>query len=237
MSCYWNYEDIDLCQKAMNHGLLKQFITKLPKLVDLSLVFPCVNEECHRATKLSDVLPSTILNLQKLRLEYFETSETFFTHILRANAPILQVLDLADIYLNPQGSWIRIFKFFRRHQEQLSSAKISGEFGDSITPFSGPPLYHHPILIYSLDDVWMFHSLPTVARSLERYLIHGGPCPLLHSDKQGVMLGLIDADHQRPRTTVIKRRRSASRAKSGRIPLVDSRTSANSRTRRGTAGF
>jgi hypothetical protein len=237
MSCYWNYEDIDLCQKTMSHGLLRQFITNLPKPVDLSMVFPCVNEECHRATKLSDVLPSTILNLQKLRLEYFETSETFFTHILHANAPTIQVLDLADMYLDPQGSWIRIFKFLRRNQEQLSSAKISGEFGDSITFFSDPPLYHDPVLIYSLDDVWMFHTLPIVARRLERYLIHGGPCPLLHSDKQGVMLGLIDADHQRPRTTVIKRRMSASQAKSGRSHLIDSRASANSRTRRGSAGF
>jgi hypothetical protein len=233
---WWNYGDMGLCRKTMSHGLLKQFITTLPKLVDLSLLFPQTNEEYHEAARLSDVLPSTIVNLQKLRLEYFDTSETFFTHILHANAPTLQELGLVDMCLESQGSWIRIFKFLHRHHTQLRSVTLGGNFGDSVWSIWDPHPFQHPVEVSSLENKWSFRNIPSLARRLERYLVHGGPCPLLNTDKEGVMLGLIDPVHCQPRISAIKRRLSASQAKTSRIDPLSLRITTTPRARRDSVG-
>jgi hypothetical protein len=178
------------------------------------------------------VLPSTIVNLQKLRLEYFDTSETFFTHTLRANALTLQELGLVDMCLESQGSWIRIFKFLRRHHTQLRSVTLSGNFGDSVCSIWDPHPFQHPVEVSSLENKWSFRNIPSLARRLERYLVHGGPCPLLNTDKEGVMLGLIDPVHCQPRIPASKRRLSASQAKTIRIDPMSLRITTTLRTRR-----
>jgi hypothetical protein len=222
------------CRNVMSHGVLRGFIEKLPKLVDLSILTVCVNGQYHRAPQLHLVLSPILVKLQKLRLKYFETTESVVINILRNNAQTLRVLDLQDMHLHPQGSWVSIFDSFRRDQTCLQSAKFRGTFCDSIGPIR---VARQGKIIVGYDNGWNFDNFATLGLRLEKFLIHGGSCPLLHSDKRGVLLGSIDSNHLRVRRNTKGRRMSASQAELGRSRLVKSRASAKSRTRRGSVGF
>jgi hypothetical protein len=181
---------MNLCTR-MRSGQLRNFLGSLSNLVDLSLSIPIsrdANGRYDESVDLSQVLPPDISKLKKLRLEYFETSESFFTQTLLNNAPSLQRLVLGDMYLNPYGSWAHIFTTFQHHQQKLQSARLSGEFCDSVNL----NLYLLPrgTPVIGTEDGWDFNQATTIARALEKYLVSGGACPLRDEDKRGVRLQL-----------------------------------------------
>ena len=178
--------DIRQCRRAMKSGTLKLFIQGLQNLRDLRILMPYESEEYCGAVNLSDVVPINQTKLRKLSLEHFETSERDILRLLISNCN-LRNLSLRDMYLVPQGSWVRVFNAVRE-AIRIESATFGGYMCDSVCEDDHVFLYDTGI-----EDGWNFDKgNPALSAALEKYLIHGEACPLHHNDKMAVKEGLLD---------------------------------------------
>lgn len=189
-------DHVEECRVLMKNGKLKEFITALTGLRDLDVAFPHNSDEYEKAVNLANVIPYTQEGLRSLSIRRFETSESNFIKLIRSNASTLKSLCLEDIYLTSRGSWVEIFNIIRR-EVHLSSAEFKGQLCDRIRPSK----------LGSMENGWDFYGgcydscnvifsdhdcRKELGIALEKYLVHGGQCPLSHNKKEAVLRGFMD---------------------------------------------
>jgi hypothetical protein len=157
---------------------------------NLSIAFPHDADDYYsQAVDLADVMLHNKGNLVSLDLQHFETSERFITDLLQRNVKSLKILGLHNMYLSPQGSWVKILSTFWRDNHCLRSVKFGGELCDSVyvDTMDSP----NGAFEYGIEDGWDFNNdNKDFSKALEKYVISGGPYPLRHNDKRAVKEGL-----------------------------------------------
>jgi hypothetical protein len=182
-------DELKACRAVMKQGGLKTFLDDLKNLQRLSIHFMYKYEEYFPPVDLSDVLTATRVGLSELSLRRFETSEQHLRDLLFANRTTLKRLCFEDLYLNPQGSWIRIVQCMHDDLE-LSSAVFKRDLCDSIRPAGD---YNDTDYASRTEDGWHLDEGSNDSIALEKYVVSGGICPLVHNDKFGVRIGSISS--------------------------------------------
>ncbi|KAF2124629.1 hypothetical protein P153DRAFT_360833 [Dothidotthia symphoricarpi CBS 119687] len=179
------------CRSIMKNGQLAGFIAGLSKLQVLEIRFPYYARTYVAAVELSDIIPADQTGLRRLVLERFETSEAHISKLLRSNRKTLKDLSLQDIYLNPRGSWTRIFKMIR-NRLSLTSAQFDGVLCDSVRPNVPLDRFNHRA---GVEDGWDFMWYSDegederLGYALSDYLVKGPVCPLTYDMKIAVQKG------------------------------------------------
>ena len=181
------------CRVLMKNGVLKEFLAALHKLNDLTLWVTHKSREYVQAVDLADVIPSDRTGLREIYFNRFETSEEHLMKLLRTNATTLRCLALTDVFLNPQGSWEKIFRLVRQRLN-LTHAHFNGHLCDSVRIDAESDQYSH---CTGMEDGWDFNWYSDdeddeggveLCRKLRAHLVDGEPSPLSRKTKTAFLM-------------------------------------------------
>ena len=111
-----------------------------------------------------------------------DTPESYSTDFLLNNLGTLISLSLYNIYLDSPLSWVQICDMIILHLH-LQTAYLHGNLCDRVDKDAAYPYT-------GLGDGWDVDA-SNLSVLLGTYLVKGGPCPLKHNLKEGVLDGRI----------------------------------------------